>query len=50
MAIKNVLKYPGYFNSGKVKESLLETRQGGIYILASRGKSNQGLQGYGLAV
>ena len=40
MAIKNLKKYPNYFNTNKVKESLLETRQGGVYILAIRGKSN----------
>ena len=38
MAIKNVLKYSSYFNTGKVKENLLEARQGGVYILASGGK------------
>ena len=40
MAIKNILKYPGYLNSSNVKESLSETKQGGVYILAARGKSN----------
>ena len=40
MAIKNILKYSGCFNTSKVKESLLEAGQGGVYILATRGKSN----------
>ena len=38
MAIKNVLKYSGYFNTSNGKESGLEAGQGGVYILASRGK------------
>ena len=38
MAIKNVLKYSGCFNTSNSKESVLEAKQGGVYILASKGK------------
>ena len=43
IVIKNILKYSSCFNTSKVKESLLEARQGGVYILASGGKGKQGL-------